>query len=200
MGVSILPRGQNGFTLIVVLVMVVVIGLVLGITGSTWKTITQRAKEEELLFRGEQYRKAIESYFKVAHGGTQGTYPSSLEDLLRDPRSGGVLRHIRKLYKDPMTGEDFEVIRAGGTVTGAGNAPQVAGGIIGVRSKSDLEPFKKDGFPEQFQSFSKATKYSDWQFVYQPTQATSGGTGTSSSSPSSRFQTGNALPGVVPGG
>ena len=109
-------RNQRGFTLLMVLVMIVVIGLVLGITGASWKTITQRAKEEELLFRGEQYRQAIGSYFNSAQGGAKGAYPANLEDLLRDPRSAQVVRHIRKLYKDPMTGDDFEVIRGRGGV------------------------------------------------------------------------------------
>jgi len=167
-------RNQQGFTLVVVLVLVVILGLTLGIAGSTWRTVVQQAKEKELLFRGDQYRRAIGSYYKMAHAGTQGEFPKSLEDLLKDPRSLQTVRHIRKLYKDPMTGEDWVLIRQGGTVEGGVTAGAGAGGIIGVHSSSDLEPFKKDDFSEENEKFKDKEKYSEWEFVYEPsTNATS---------------------------
>jgi hypothetical protein len=43
-----------------------------------------------------------------------------------------------------------------------------AGDIIGVRSSSELEPFKKDGFPANYSSFSNRKRYSEWQFVFTP--------------------------------
>ena len=54
-----------------------------------------------------------------------------------------------------MTGEDFVLVKQGGK-------------IVGVRSASDLEPFKKDGFPEEYDSFAGAASYGDWQIVYSP--------------------------------
>jgi len=129
------------------------------VAGSTWRTIMQRSKEAELLFRGDQYRRAIESYFKSAHGGRAGQLPTELDNLLRDPRSPDARRHIRRLFLDPMTGEEFEPIReAGGTI----------GRIRGVRSKSELEPFKKDGFAKEYDKFKDATSYQSWEFVYEP--------------------------------
>ncbi len=53
---------QRGVTLLTVLVMVVVIGLTLGMAGTSWRALMQREREEELLWRGDQYRRAIESY------------------------------------------------------------------------------------------------------------------------------------------
>jgi len=164
-------QNQRGITLLIVLIMVVVLGLTLGIAGSTWKTIVQRAREEQLLWVGDQYRRAIESYFETAQAGVPGTYPHSLDDLLKDPRFPQTVRHIRKLYKDPMTGKDFEPVRAGGAVTGTAGIGEGAGGIIGVRSTSQQEPFKKDGFPEEYADFRKAQRYSDWAFVYRPSPA-----------------------------
>jgi type II secretory pathway pseudopilin PulG len=158
-------------TLLVVLFMVVVLGLAMGMTGMVWKTVAQRAREEQLLWVGNQYRLAIKSYYKVAHAGARGTYPKNLDDLLRDPRSVGIVRHIRKLYKDPMTGKDFELIRAGGTVTGAGLATGTAtGGIMGVASTSEETPLKQDGFRDVYKDFKNASSYQDWQFVYTPGQ------------------------------
>ena len=53
----------------------------------------------ELLWRGDQYRRAIESYYTKAHAGVAATYPRTLEDLVKDPRSLQTLRHIRQLFK-----------------------------------------------------------------------------------------------------
>ena len=43
-----------------------------------------------------------------------------------------------------------------------------SGRITGVRSASDLEPFRKDGFPEEYEKFKGAESYSSWEFVYEP--------------------------------
>lgn len=167
-------HNQRGVSLMVVLVMVVVIGLSASMAGNTWRAVMQREREEELLFRGDQYRRAIESYYKVGHGGTLGMYPSSLEDLIKDPRSAQTRRHLRRLYKDPMTGEDFELVQQGGDVTGlAGTGPKL-GAIRGVRSTSDLEPFKQDGFRKPYENFNGATSYQDWSFTFEPQAAAQG--------------------------
>lgn len=162
-------HNQRGLTLLMVLIVIVVMGLSLGVAGSTWKTIMQREREKELLFRGDQYRRAIESYYSVIHGARKA-YPTSLEDLLEDTRTTETTRHIRKLYKDPMTGEDFIPVRQAGKIGGTVQTSVKTGAIIGVRSSSDLEPFKKDGFDEEYEDFVDAEKYSDWEFVYRPEQ------------------------------
>jgi type II secretory pathway pseudopilin PulG len=151
-----LLRNERGATLMVVLVMVVVMGLMAGMTGTSWTTVMQRAKEEELLFRGDQYRRAIESYYQAKHGSAAGAFPQNLEALLKDPRALQSVRHLRRLYSDPMTGGDWVLIK------------DVGGRIKGVKSASDLEPFKKDGFATVYESFRGAAKYSDWEFVYEP--------------------------------
>ncbi len=163
---------QRGVTLMIVLVMVVVVGLAAGMAGSTWRTVVQRANEEELLWRGDQYRRAIENYVRYQAGGittgvpksltfddknkksaTFARYPRRLEDLLKDPRSLKPLRHLRQLYPDPMTGEDWELIKAPG------------GQIKGVKSTSKDEPFKQEGFDEEDEDFAGAASYSEWEFV-----------------------------------
>lgn len=142
-------------TLMMVLVAVMVIGLSAGLAGSSWRTIAQREREAELLWRGDQYRKAIASYYELKHGGAVGQFPTSLDQLLKDPRSLVPLHHIRQLYKDPLTGEDFLLVKQGQK-------------IVGVYSASELEPFKKDRFPEKYRNFAGATSYAMWQFIYTP--------------------------------
>lgn len=161
-------HNQRGVSLMIVLVMMVVMGLAAGMAGTAWKDAMQREREAELLWRGDQYRNAIGSYYKVAHAGAQGAYPPRLEDLLKDPRSLQTVRHIRRLYKDPMTGEDFEPVRQGGQISGIPGASQSLGAIRGVRSTSKLGPFKKDGFAEEYEKFKDADEYSDWEFVFEP--------------------------------
>jgi type II secretory pathway pseudopilin PulG len=168
-------RNQRGAMLVVVLVAVVVMGLGAALAGTSWKTITQRAREQQLLWVGEQYQRAIESYYNADfRGGSQprafqppgseknssgtGMLPSRLEDLVRDPRSAGVVRHLRRVYPDPMTGEPFELIKDQG------------GRIRGVRSSSDEKPFKTDNFPPGLEDFAGAERYSQWDFIYETPQ------------------------------
>ena len=147
---------QKGAALMGVLVAVVILGLMSGIAGSTWSSTMQRAKEQELLWRGNQYRQAIGSYYETAHGGAAGIFPSDLESLTKDPRSAVVVRHLRKLFLDPMTGEDWVVIK------------DPSGKISGVHSSSTQEPFKKSGFSEINKDFEDKESYSEWQFVFTP--------------------------------
>lgn len=137
-----------------VLVAVTLLGLMSGIAGSTWKTVVQRAKEQELLWRGNQYRQAIESYYQSTQAGTAAALPRDLESLIKDSRSLAIKRHLRKLFPDPLTGKDWVLVM------------DPAGGISGVRSSSQLEPFKKDGFSEKNKSFAGKMLYSDWAFVF----------------------------------
>ncbi|HJV09936.1 MAG TPA: type II secretion system protein, partial [Burkholderiales bacterium] len=74
---------SRGFTYLGVLFLAVIMAGGLAITGDVWHTATMREKEAELLFVGNQYRKAIQRYYLT---GPQRQYPRSLEDLLKDPR------------------------------------------------------------------------------------------------------------------
>ncbi len=121
----------------------------------------QRAREAELIWRGQQYLQAVESYYAVKHGPQQ-MLPAKLEYLLRDPRFPNVVRHLRKQYVDPMTGEDWELIT------------DPAERIIGVRSTSSLEPFQKDGFVKPLEKLNGKSAYNEWEFVFEPPKKSSG--------------------------
>lgn len=163
---------ERGATLMVVLVIIAVMGLLSGVAGTTWRSVLQQEREQELLFRGEQYRRAIASYYNYARGGRVGMLPNRVEDLLKDPRSQQVYRHLRRAYTDPFTGAAMVLIKDQG------------GKVKGVKSASELEPFKKEGFPKELEKLAGAGKYSDWQFLYQipktrpgPSTPTGSGTG-----------------------
>lgn len=144
---------SRGFTYMGVLFLAAIMAGGLALTGDVWHTSTMREKEAELLFVGNQYRKAIQRYYLT---GPQRQYPRSLEDLLKDPRQPGAVRHLRRLYADPITGQELVLVKA----------PD--GGILGVHSGSDQAPFKNANFKLRDRSFDGAQKYSDWKFVFTP--------------------------------
>jgi type II secretory pathway pseudopilin PulG len=146
----------KGFTYLSVLLLLIVSGIALTTTSHSWRTIMQREREKELLYRGDCITKAIESYCK-AGGAEKITYPSRFEDLLKDPRFPAIKRHIRKIYKDPLT-EDGDW----GVILGPGK------GIKGVYSKSKEIPLKTGGFSDKYKEFEKAKNYSDWKFIFVP--------------------------------
>lgn len=143
---------QAGFTLLAVLFLVAAVGVGLAAVGTAWETAARREKETQLMFVGDQYRRAIQSY-RQATPGTNKRYPSSLVDLLEDRRFPNVRRHLRRLYPDPITGspEWGLVMRDGG--------------IAGVHSLSQLEPIKKVGFSKADTAFAGASRYADWVFT-----------------------------------
>ena len=148
-----------GFTYIAALVLVVVMGIMLGAVGQSVKVVMKREREKELIFRGLQYRDAIERWTK------KGAMPLlDINHLLKDPRSPNGEKHLRQLYKDPMTGGDWKILKD----------PNL--GIYGVASKSNEEPFKVKNFPDVIKSFDGKKKYSEWEFVFKRQPNTVAGT------------------------
>jgi type II secretory pathway pseudopilin PulG len=139
--------------------MVAVLGLGVSLAGQSLQAFVQREREAELLWRGLQYRRALASYYGVRHGPQQ-MYPGKLEDLLLDPRSVSKIRHLRRLYNDPMTGGEWETIT------------DPAERIIGVRSASTHAPFRQTGFPKGLEAFEGKSSYREWEFVFVPARQT----------------------------
>ena len=143
-------RGRSaGFTYIGLLILIAMMGFALTVVAEVWQTVQKRDKEEELLFVGNQFRRAIAMYRTDA-----SQYPRQLEDLLKDPAFAGVRRYLRQIYRDPITGR-----AEWGLLKPDGNS------IVGVYSLSDAEPLKQGGFSLADQSFEGKKKYSEWVFV-----------------------------------
>lgn len=162
---------ERGAALLTVLVLVVLLGLAASMAGQSIGALMQREREAELLWRGQQYRQAIASYYNVKHGARQ-MYPAKLEDLLKDPRFPGTVRHLRRLYPDPVTGKEWEPVK------------DPAEKLIGVRSSSDLEPFRQANFPKGLETLEGKTAYREWEFVFTPPAKT--GSQKPASGPQSR--------------
>jgi type II secretory pathway pseudopilin PulG len=142
---------RSGFTYLLALMIIMIMGIMMAAVGQSWKTIVQREREEELLFRGTQIKDAITRWYKVP-AGQQPTPLRDLKDLLSDPRSTTTKRYLRRLYTDPMTGKEWNLI----------NDPNR--GIRGVTSTSTLAPFKVDGFPDDLKDLAGKKQYSEWRF------------------------------------
>lgn len=119
-----------------------------------------REREEELIFRGSQYRDAITRWQAPRTDKRAAPPLNDLKDLLLDPTTLTKTRYLRRLYKDPLTGEDWVPIK------------DPVRGIIGVASSSNDPPMKQANFPEGLEFLEGKKKYSEWQFTYQPAVTT----------------------------
>ena len=149
------PGGERGFGLLFGLFLVALVAVSLTATALLASTEAKRDRERELLFVGAQYRQAIRSYYYALPG--RPAYPPTLQDLIEDPRFPMIVRHLRTLYPDPVSGRPFKVIR-----------DPLDHGIEGVYSPSRAPPLKIAGFPPGDHAFTGARHYADWRFVFVP--------------------------------
>lgn len=158
-GSSALLHNEGGAILLILLIGVTILGILGSIAGTSWKTIVQRNKEKDLLWKGGQIRNAIGQYYEYSGSGfgSPKAFPTDLESLLKDKRFLETRRHLRRLYLDPMTGEDWVLVK------------DPVGRIMGVHSGSTKEPFKQDAFSDLNKDFAGKQSYSEWLFVYEPT-------------------------------
>ena len=76
------------------LVAIAVMGVLMSAILPAWKTLVQREREEELVFRGEQYARAVGLFQRKF----AGAFPPSVDVLVQQ-------KFLRRAYKDPVTGE-----------------------------------------------------------------------------------------------
>src|SRR5690242_7781649 len=145
---------QGGLVLLALLIMLILVAVGALAAAEVWSTTLKREREVQLLFVGNQYRRAIESYWKMSPG--RRAYPPSIDVLLTDNRFPNPVHHLRRVYRDPMTESgEFEPIL-------------LANGLIGVHSTSVDAPIKKAGFLPYFKQFEDAESYAQWQFIFSP--------------------------------
>ena len=182
------------------LVSLAVMAVLMSVAMPVWRHEAQREKEAELVFRGQQYVRAIRLFQMKT-----GTFPTSVDLLVQG-------HYLRKKFKDPITGQEFEYVGAagspgqpggtgqpgqtgrgtpvpapgrgqtpaGGSGAGAGSGTTgggavsggtIPGGMMGVRSKS------KD---ESIRLYLGRNHYNEWMFVFAGQQQQPGGAGTRS--------------------
>src|SRR5204862_1395467 len=88
---------QRGFAMLLVFLMAAMIAISLYLEIPRVAMESERAKEQLLIDRGEQYKRAIQLFTKKA-----GRYPGDIKEL----ESFQNMRFLRHRYIDPMTGKD----------------------------------------------------------------------------------------------
>ena len=109
-------RSSAGYAMAGLLVAIGIMGILMSMAMPSWRTVTKREKEAELLFRGEQYIRAIDLYQRRF----PGAYPTDLDLLVEQ-------RFLRRQYPDPMTGEPFQILTQGSAAAAPGETTPGAG-------------------------------------------------------------------------
>lgn len=144
--------GEAGYTLALVMVMASVLLVALSEAALNWQTAVKREREEELIFRGEQYQRALILWY--AHwsrtlGTPQVAYPSTVEALLNTNNK----RFLRQPWTDPITNEEWRFIKVG-----PNNRPllTVLPGNTATAPGGDRNPYGSGGSGQSRESGSRA--------------------------------------------
>jgi len=146
------------------LVTMSVMAVLLSVALPAWSNMIRREKEEELIFRGNQYARAINLYQRKYANAS----PANLEVLIKE-------RFLRKKFRDPLSPEkdgEFQLLylqqnttsRGAGTGAGGGRGgsigpsmgPSRSGLIVGVASKNTGQSIRV---------YKDKTHYNEWQFI-----------------------------------
>lgn len=207
-------RHEGGYAMAALLVGLAVIGVILGMAMPVWRTVIQREKEEELIFRGRQYARAVQLFQRKY----ANTYPPTVDLLVEQ-------RFLRKKYKDPVNKDgEFEILYqntlaqraarlagrgglpqttpggAGQRMTGPGTSSGSAfgsqavgpqGGVVGVASRNTSKSLRL---------YDGRSVYSEWQFIWVPTAVLRTGPAGSVGPGQRGIGPGRTRPGVGPGG
>ena len=179
------------------LVAIGIMSILMSVAMPAWRTLAKREKEAELLFRGQQYMRAIDLYQRRF----PGAYPTDIEMLVEE-------RFLRRLYPDPMTGEPFRILTQGSAAAAADETTETdeAGGRPGIpgsrRAAGNLSSAARSGVvsgragrvspgpfsgalgnedeemggvvgvvsrstEESLRDYNGATRYDQWLFVHQ---------------------------------
>lgn len=148
-----MPTGERGFAFVVVLVVLALSMLGLSMAGPLWSQQVKRERERELVRIGGLYAQAIARYRALSPGSAK-QYPQHLDELLMDGRFVGTVRHLRRLYPDPLTrGQPWVPLR------------DAQGRIIGVHSSSLDQPVAQGQAQVHGRAMPPVRRYADWRFM-----------------------------------
>ena len=169
-------KSEAGFVMSALLVSIFIMSLLLAMALPVWHHAVRRERESELIFRGEQYVRAIALWQRQRPGST----PQDIDTLIEE-------RFLRKRYRDPMTKDgEFQILLQSDLATissgqmadrengnerfseqttqiprnAADHPGGVAGGIVGVVSTSD---------EVSIASYNGRNRYNEWVFIHTPT-------------------------------
>lgn len=145
-------QGERGFSYIMLMIAILVIGVAVSVAARQWKVMVQREQEADLLAKGIEIQNALALYSASRKAGRVmpgEVYPQTLAELTKQPKP-----FLRKVYLDPVGRAEWDFLRA------------PTGGIMGVRSKSRNKPIKQRAFPLVVRHFEGKLTYYDWAFQF----------------------------------
>ena len=111
------------------LVAMAIMAVMMTVAMPVWRHAAQREKEEELVFRGQQYVHAITLFSRKY----SNAFPPNVNVLVEQ-------RFLRKKYKDPITNDDFLPIPVGQQGTPGISGPPGAASPGGQRQGAGATP------------------------------------------------------------
>lgn len=193
---NLAAKSSRGYAMAALLIAMAVMAIVLTAAMPTWSQMVRREKEEELIFRGNQYARAINQYQRKFANAS----PASLDVLIEQ-------HLLRKKWKDPLgidKEREFQMLylssgagsrgsgpaggpaggtgrgtgagqsrgggagETGGTTGGTTYSTTPSGGIVGVASKNTGQSIK---------IYKQKQHYNEWQFIGMEQSQQAGGPG-----------------------
>lgn len=125
---------QRGVAMAALLVGLSIMAIMMSVALPAWSHAVRREREAELVWRGEQYRRAIQLFQRKF----ANTFPPTVDLLVEQ-------KFLRKKYKDPITGEDFQVIPVGAVLRPGGSLPTGGGLGAGTTAPGGQGPGSQTG-------------------------------------------------------
>src|SRR3954470_16172412 len=108
-------RNDAGYAMAALLVVMALMAVMMSVALPVWRHAAQREKEAELIWRGQQYDRALQLFRRKA----SAPGAPNLDILIQQ-------KFLRKKYKDPITGGEFELKPVGAIGPGT-QAPGLPG-------------------------------------------------------------------------
>jgi len=155
MGKTIAP-GKSGYALITAIIAINIFAIFSLMASSMWQREIGRENEGEMIFRGNQYVRAITEYRKKH----PNTFPPDVEILEKE-------KFIRKLYIDPVseTGEWNYVVKS----RNANNKSLlvIPAELLSKYAKSyDLIGVASSSPDESYREYRGKNRYDEWAFYF----------------------------------
>jgi len=163
---------ESGYAMITLLVALSLMGVFMSAALPVWRQQVQREKEAELIWRGQQYDRAIQLY-RQRHGAPG---PPDVDVLVKE-------RFLRRKYTDPITGKDFAVRPVGPAGTASpedGDQSRASGRVRRPSRPLTSGPGRRIGqlvggvrstsTARSIRVLNGRQRYNEWEFAYVPYQ------------------------------
>jgi type II secretory pathway pseudopilin PulG len=182
---------DRGYLMAVLLIGMAITAVWMSALLPAWRQQVTRQREQDLIFRGEQYARAV-ALFYVRN---QCTLPTNVDDLV-------ARKFLRKKWKDPITNDDFILVPGAqpgqsGAQQPGGGAPGRGGTPVGQPGRAGAAPVAGVGGGTQQVILNPGGQTTGGRPSQPPTGQPSGGFPGQSSQSNQSISPGSGIAGVV---